>query len=183
MNTKFKIKMHYIQDSQGNKASVWYSIYDDRVTIVGNRYREFSDIDLSELGQAEYRDDSDSMTDYFCKPTITLYDSNPFAAEVRKVQAKIDKARALKKLKAAAKREELLSSDDVIKPIKKGYMRVIDKKEIEKNGYKWTYFELQTLQRPNKSYIYAEREDRKRYIPVTQGSLSRHLESLGAFGY
>lgn len=56
------------------RASVWYSMDNDNsIHILAENYGGFREIDFTEYQNLNYKDDSDSMSDYFCKPSLRIF--------------------------------------------------------------------------------------------------------------
>lgn len=158
------------------KAKVWYSMGREcqEITIYAENYRGFSDLDFDGYENLNYRDDSDSMTDYFCKPSLTIFPENKIYAEVKAAfdrQQEIRDARAERK---QAKRNEkklefsqLLEQQPEKYKIVKGVKFEIIKSTPHSVHEGFTSYEMKKWNsKSTKTSYYSESADKKRYIPL-----------------
>jgi hypothetical protein len=86
-----KFNRHNITDGT-NKARVFYSL-DNHIS--GNKCVIIRDKDwagnLDKLFPAAYKNDSDSMTDYFEKGRVILFEDHPLYAQAREVAERFGK--------------------------------------------------------------------------------------------
>ena len=107
-----KFNQFNVQDTvSGLKCKVWYSIdgrYDGRkcVTLYARDYDRNLGVMFADIGG--YKNDTDSMSDYFDKGSVTVYEDSPLYAQAiaraKLNDAKYDAKRAIREAKYAAAR-------------------------------------------------------------------------------
>ena len=70
--TEFKYLLNGIKDQNGKYYSCWYG-FDNITLTIAIHHKEYGDLPILKNQKGfSYKDDTDSMSDYFCKPSIYL---------------------------------------------------------------------------------------------------------------
>lgn len=162
-----------IQDGIRYKAYISTSRDNSSACITADGYRGFRGLCMKdELSGLAVRDDTDTMTDYFCRPRIEIPANHPLIETLKKIEENGRIKDAKRKEQKLQKREKELAS--VEKKIKvRGVWYEIVSEGPHPNRENWTYYTIKKISaRAQKLYAFTKSNDGKFYTePWTVGTL------------